>query len=141
MDNDATMIVGVAIVTILLVCFFFLPTIIAFRREHEYKWIIFVINFVLGGTGLGWLIAIVWAIFPGNKSLADPLLGNPTGLGGRNVGHTLGEVNASADQARGQRLGTATALEALDRLASLAEKGIITPAEFEKKKASLLCHI
>jgi len=36
------------------------------------------------------------SLLPQNKSLADPLLGNPTGTGHRNAGHTLGEMRASA---------------------------------------------
>jgi len=138
MDTDT---IGLLVVVTLLLFLYALPTFIAFWRQHEYRWIIFAINVVMGATGLGWLIALVWAIYPGNKSLADPILGNPTGLDGRNVGHTLGEVSASADQSRDQQLGTTSALDSLDRLAALAEKGIITSDEFEKKKASLLCHI
>ena len=139
MDNSSTIFITVAI--LLLVIVYALPTFIAFRRQHQYRWIIFAINVVVGATGIGWLVAFIWAIFPGDKSLADPILGNPTGVGTRNVGHTLGEVSASADQSRGQQLGTESALDAIDKLAALAEKGIITPDEFEKKKASLLCHI
>ncbi len=132
----------VFVLIILAVAFLYaLPTFIAFYRSHEYRWIIFAINVVVGATGLGWLVAFVWAIYPENKSLADPLLGNPTGLNSRNVGHTVGEVQAAADQSRDKQMGTATALEALDRLATLAERGVITPDEFEKKKADLLCHI
>jgi len=138
MDTDA---ITVLVVVIFLALLYGLPTFIAFRRQHEYRWIIFAINMVVGATGLGWLIAFVWAIYPANKSLADPVLGNPTGLAGRNVGHTLREVSTSAGQSCDQPLQTASALDALDKLALLAEKGIITPDEFEKKKASLLCHI
>lgn len=138
MDTETIVFIVVGILLLLL---YGLPTFIAFSRQHEFRWIIFAINLVLGASGVGWLVALVWAIYPKNKSLADPLLGNPTGLGSRNVGHTLGEVSASADQSRDQQLGSASALDALDRLAALAEKGIITPDEFEKKKASLLCHI
>lgn len=132
----------VFILIILVVALLYaLPTFIAFYRNHEYRWIIFAVNVVVDATGLGWLVAFVWAIYPENKSLADPILGNPTGLKDRNVGHTVGEVQAAADQTRDKQMGTASALEALDRLASLAERGVITPDEFEKKKADLLCHI
>ena len=138
MDTDA---ITILVVVIVLALTYGLPSFIAFKRQHEYRWIIFGINIVAGATGLGWLIAFVWAVYPTNKSLADPVLGNPTGLDGRNAGHTLGEVSASAGQSGDQPLQTASALDALDKLALLAEKGIITPDEFEKKKASLLCHI
>lgn len=114
-----------------LLCLYLLPTFIAFYRQHDYRWIILATNVILGGTGLGWLIVFVGAIFPRNKSLADPFLGNPTGTGDRNAEHTLGEVRATADEVRSEKLGMTSAL---DRLASLAEKGVITPEEFEKKR-------
>jgi hypothetical protein len=70
---------------------FFLPTTIAFARGHEYRAIILVLN-LFGWTGVCWLASLVWAVWPANKSLADPILGNVTGIGEPNVGDTLGEV-------------------------------------------------
>ena len=49
----------------------FLPTIIAFRRGHYYKWIIFAINFVCGVTGIGYLVALVWAFWPEKSTFTD----------------------------------------------------------------------
>jgi Superinfection immunity protein len=145
MDNDTTWIViGVIVIAILVFMIYSLPTIIAFRRNHAYKWVIFAINLAFGASGLGWLVALVWAIYPQNKSLADPVLGNPTGLGNRNSGNTLGEVRASATQSEGQRnrpSDSASALEAISKLAALAEKGIISQADFHKKKEELLSHV
>ncbi|MEE4450035.1 superinfection immunity protein [Novosphingobium resinovorum] len=40
----------------------FLPSIIAFARGHAQKWIVFIVNFFLGWTGIGWIVALVWAI-------------------------------------------------------------------------------
>jgi hypothetical protein len=142
---DTSQWVGVAIVGgLLLVLLYFLPTYIAFNRNHEYKWIIFAINAVMGASGLGWLIAFVWAVWPQDKSIADPVLGNPTGTGRRNAGHTMGEVRASAAQSRGRPApgaNSVSALEALDKLAELAAKGIISHEEFAQKKADLLSQV
>lgn len=69
---------------------YFVPTIIAFSRGHAYRWIIFIFNLLL--PGVGWIIGLIWAIFPSEKSLADPVIGNTTGIGIRNAGDTLGEV-------------------------------------------------
>ncbi len=91
---------------------------------------------VLGASGVGWLIAFVWAVWPQDKSLADPLLGNPTGTGRRNAGHTLGEMRASAAQSQasvGANGATSAALDAIDRLSKLAERGAITAEEFSVK--------
>ena len=140
MSTSDWVVVGAAVV--LLAAFVYaLPTYIAFRRNHQFKWIILAINAVLGASGLGWLIALVWAVWPQEKSLADPLLGNPTGTGSRNVGHTLGEMRASAARTEAAGGTTSAALDAIDRLSKLAERGAITAEEFSTKKTHLLSQV
>jgi len=39
-----------------------LPTIIAFRRRHPHRWLILVINVLFSATGIGWIIALIWAL-------------------------------------------------------------------------------
>lgn len=141
MDDDAAVAVILIVGFLLLAVFYALPTFIAFKRQHEYRWIIFAINMFFGPTGLGWLIALIWACYPKEKSFADPVLGNPTGLGSRNSGDTLGEVRASSDRSYERRPSAQSALDAIDRLAALAEKGVITAEEFAEKKANLLSHV
>jgi hypothetical protein len=60
-----------AVLGVLSLVLFFLPTIIAFRRDHRNRWVIFLINFVFGATVLGWIGALIWAM---NK-IDDPLKG------------------------------------------------------------------
>ena len=60
-----------AVLGVLSLVLFFLPTIIAFRRDHRNRWVIFLINLVFGATVLGWIGALIWAM---NK-IADPLKG------------------------------------------------------------------
>lgn len=74
---------------------FFIPTFIAYRRKHAYKHIILGLNF-FGFTGFCWLAAFIWAVWPSEQSLADPVLGNVTGTGKRNVGDTLGTATYGA---------------------------------------------
>jgi hypothetical protein len=66
-----------------------LPAIIAFRRNHAYKWIILVLS-LFAWTGVVWVAAFIWAVWPQEKSLIDPVLGSVTGLGKRNAGDTIG---------------------------------------------------
>jgi len=40
----------------------FLPTIIAFMRNHPQRWSIFAVNFSFGGSSLGWGGALTWAL-------------------------------------------------------------------------------
>lgn len=93
-------------VLVLLLALLFLPFFIALVRGHQYKWIIFVLCF-FGLFGIPWLIALVWAIWPKQKSLADPILGNPIGTGARNVGDTLGAVRYGKERGyRDEMLGS-----------------------------------
>jgi hypothetical protein len=40
---------------------YFLPTIIALMRERHDKFSIFLLNFFLGWSLIGWVIALIWA--------------------------------------------------------------------------------
>jgi hypothetical protein len=48
---------------LLLAGLFFLPTIIAARKEHPNRIGIFVLNLLMGWTGLEWIVALIWALF------------------------------------------------------------------------------
>ena len=48
---------------VFFLCFFyFLPSLIAFKRQHPQRWAITMINLFLGCTIFGWVVAIVWAV-------------------------------------------------------------------------------
>jgi hypothetical protein len=53
-------------VTLIFVVFafvvYFLPTIIAKMREHYNQNAILLLNLILGWTGIGWVIALIWAV-------------------------------------------------------------------------------
>ena len=51
----------------------FVPSIIAFARNHAQKWIVLALNIVLGWTGVGWVGALVWAIIGKSASTAQDL--------------------------------------------------------------------
>ena len=65
--------VGLAVILAGLLCLalFFAPTIIAFARHHHFKMIIMAINLILGITGIGYLIALIWAMWPQKTALVD----------------------------------------------------------------------
>jgi hypothetical protein len=42
--------------------FYFLPAILAFARSKRDAMSILVLNFFLGWTAIGWVIALVWAL-------------------------------------------------------------------------------
>jgi len=45
-----------------LVACYFLPTIIAFARNHHNAWAIFALNFLLAWTVIGWIASLVWSL-------------------------------------------------------------------------------
>jgi hypothetical protein len=56
---------GAAVVTLLLVVvgigFYFLPTVVAVRRKVTNQGSVLVVNFFLGWTFLGWVVALAMA--------------------------------------------------------------------------------
>jgi hypothetical protein len=47
---------------ILSLVFYFLPTIIALIRKQPNALAIFLLNFFLGWTFIGWVVCLVWAV-------------------------------------------------------------------------------
>lgn len=47
--------------TPILLLIYFAPSIVAVHRGHHDKIAIGVLNVLLGWTGLGWIVALVWA--------------------------------------------------------------------------------
>ena len=46
----------------LIFAFYFMPTLIAFLRQHKNKLAIFLLNLFLGWTVLGWVVSLVWSV-------------------------------------------------------------------------------
>ena len=50
------------IILLVSIFIFFLPSFIAFNRQHRNRLVILVINIVFGFTLLGWLVALIWSL-------------------------------------------------------------------------------
>jgi len=50
------------LLVVLIFVFYFLPTLIAFLRQHKNKLAIFLLNLLLGWTVLGWVVSLVWSV-------------------------------------------------------------------------------
>lgn len=74
-----------------------IPAFIAFVRGHAYRWIILVLC-LFSWTGLIWIVALIWSIWPSEKSLLDPVAGNVTGTGARNTGDTYGSMRVGVQR-------------------------------------------
>ena len=46
---------------VVFVAIYFIPTMVAYYREHHQRAAIVLLNILLGWTGLGWVGALVWS--------------------------------------------------------------------------------
>jgi len=58
----------IAVLWLIAMAFYLIPSWIAFARRHPNRWAIAVINIALGGTGIGWLGSLVWAFSAVHRS-------------------------------------------------------------------------
>ena len=50
------------LLVVLIFTVYFLPTLIAFLRQHKNRLAIFLLNLLLGWTILGWVGSLVWSV-------------------------------------------------------------------------------
>lgn len=43
-----------------IACFYLLPAIMAFQRQHAKRWPILFVNILLGWTVIGWVATLIW---------------------------------------------------------------------------------
>lgn len=55
------------LVLFILLALYFLPSVIAFSRDHHDKFGIFALDLLLGWTVLGWIAALVWSLTAVNR--------------------------------------------------------------------------
>lgn len=51
-----------AFVFLFVLTIFHLPLVIAFRRRHPQRFAIAALNLLLGFTGFGWCLALIWSL-------------------------------------------------------------------------------
>ncbi len=66
--------VAIVLIVLVLLVIYFIPTIVAGARHHRHFWFIFLLNFLLGGTAIGWVAALIWAVLvePVEPAVAAP---------------------------------------------------------------------
>lgn len=62
----------IVVLSFLMLIFYLVPAILAFRLHHRHRWAIMALNLSTGWTGVGWFAAFIWAdnVSP-NKVSAD----------------------------------------------------------------------
>lgn len=63
------MLLRAIILYLVIIMIYILPTIIAEIKEKENIMSIFILNFLLGWTIIGWIIALIWAFMVENKTM------------------------------------------------------------------------
>lgn len=116
---------AILIILVIIVAIYFIPAIVAFRREHPNKWPIFLINLVFGSTLIGWIGSLIWAMHAVHTSS----LGSNGGESGLNL--FVNDVKtirpANADHASDY-------ISRLNQLKALLDQGTITEEEFRDLK-------
>ena len=63
--DDTTIAILTILVTILLsvigIIIYFIPSIVAFKRDTASRWAIFLVNLFFGWTLLIWIVTLIWA--------------------------------------------------------------------------------
>lgn len=63
MSLSALLLVLVSIIALVLtLLIYLLPGFIAYRRDHPNRLVILLLNILLGGTGIVWIICLIWAL-------------------------------------------------------------------------------
>lgn len=65
MNADPNSMLWVAFLLAGMLCFifYFIPSIVAFGRRQPHRWFIFLLNLSLGGSGIGWIAALIWSFY------------------------------------------------------------------------------
>ena len=116
--------------------FYIIPSIVAWRRQHYYKWVIIALNIFFGVTGIGWLVALVWAAWPKDTPIfslltRDAVTGKANTESFKEIGHAASSVSKGTDQHTDN-------LDLLERYVRLRNEGVLSEEEFLKKKTELL---
>ncbi|MBX9453219.1 MAG: superinfection immunity protein [Mesorhizobium sp.] len=134
-DSDPVdaFLVQYTVVMAVILALYVIPSIVAFARKHPNRWLILVINIVFGGTGIGWLGSLVWAMNAVHKSR--------TGSDGGESGLNIFANDPVTVRVEGASFTTATDADIADRLLrlkSLREEDVINDDEYARLRKPLL---
>jgi hypothetical protein len=86
-----------------------LPAIIAFARSHQSKWGITILTVLAGWTGIGWIIALIWACSDPNKNQpSTTIIKNYVVQGDLTHGGEYGEMPIREGTPKGKKIGPKT---------------------------------
>lgn len=138
-DEEAALVIGFLLAMVIVGIIYLLPAIIAFHRQHPNRWVILILNVVLGGTIIVWLGCLVWAF------RAVHITGDPGGSHGGESG-----LNIVANDVRRVRLeglpppplppqpDNSDLIGRLERLKRLLDDGVIDAEQFRRMRNRII---
>lgn len=122
-DTFLIMLFAYGLSAIVSIIVYFIPTFVAFHRNHYYRWVILGVNVALGFTVIGWLLPLIWAVWPVQTHVSDVLRKDPV-------------TNFEFDRNDGNN-----AVELIEKLSKLRKDDLISEDEFENSNKELLKRI
>jgi hypothetical protein len=136
---------GVVVVLIwAVICgaIYIIPSVVAFKRDHPNRWIIFAINMAFGATVIGWIGALVWALNAAH--ISNQAGGSHGGESGLNLFVNdekrvrWPDSPAPQPSAAARPRTVENAVDEIERLRQLFVDQHLTVDEFNRLKASVL---
>jgi len=121
------------VVAALLLVPYFLPTIVAVMRGKANAGGIFVLNFLLGWTVIGWVGSLIWALSSDSRSTV--IVNNPPAYNSGYSGYTGQQTNPTIRSNSG---AASDKYDQLRKLKQLYDEGVLTEEEFNRQKAAIL---
>jgi hypothetical protein len=115
---------------------YFLPTIVAIMRNKTNAGGIFVLNFLLGWTIIGWVGSLIWALSSDTRPTV--IVNNPPAPNPGYSGYFGRQTNPTVRPGAGNASANADKYDQLRKLKQLYDEGVLTDEEFNKQKAAIL---
>ena len=112
------------------------------KIRHPFFWVIVLITIFFGGTLVVWIIALIWAHWPGNVTVPEVILKNlQSEQNFDNQQNVEPDHIQSSDESEKSNFSTETNDSIESKIAKINEllnKGLITQEEFDSKKQSII---
>lgn len=118
---------------------YFFPTLIALIRRKSNAGAIFILNFFLGWTFIGWIVSLVWAV-SGNPQPTQVIINNSMTPEKKSTSVTLRPETPQQNR-YGNPSSSSTQQDKINQLRQLKElldNGVLTQEEFNQQKAKIL---
>mgnify|MGYP003612294219 FL=1 len=127
-----------AIIIIISLISYFLPTVIAMLRGKSNTFAILLLNLFLGWTFIGWIVALVWSVTSDNKPQTIVVNKNSSSEP-RNEFKTFSSQRIKSEQTNNSNLNShQEKIQNLKKLRQLLDDGILTQEEFVQQKNQIL---